>query len=330
MKSRTASSAATAAACLLLVSACSSGGESPDDGSSEEQTVTLLTNYFAQAEQGGYWDLETNQYGQDQGVTVDVHQGAPGIATLPQVASGEYDFGVANADDVLMARDSGLPVIALAAPIDKTMFVLMAHASTGITDFDEITDNEIAVRQGVPYWDYIQTTYELDDAEVVSFSGSMAEFKAQPNLIQQGYATADVYLAEDNDIDINVLSVADQAGYNPYSQVLFASERLVQEDPDLVRAVTEATVEGWQHFVEDPADAKESAEAAHSELDPEIFDVSVDELMSGADEWFTEPLGEMTAERWDTLQDQLALIDAVSGDLDTSEMWTNEFLPSGG
>lgn len=324
MKSRLTAALAITAISAAGLSACASsddGGEAASGG----QSATVLMNYFAQAEQGGYWDAAVHQYAEGEGVTIDVEQGGPGIATVPQVASGSYDFGVAQADDIMIARASGMPVVALMAPIDKTMFVLMAHESSGVTEFDQLHGHRVAVRQGAPYWDYIKARYELDDVEQISFNGSMSEFKAQPDLAQQGYATSDVFLAAQNDIDINVLSVADQAGYNPYSQVLFTSEEFIQKHPETVSAVVDASVEGWQRFMDDPADAKEKVLATNTDTDPEVFDASTEELH--ADGWFADPMGSMTAERWDELGDQLALIDAVPEDFDVASTWTDEYLP---
>lgn len=217
-----------------------------------------------------------------------------------------------------------MPVVALMAPIDKTMFVLMTHAASGVTDFGELNGHKVAVRQGAPYWDYIAAKYELDGVEQIAFHGSMSEFKAQPDLAQQGYATSDVFLAAQNDIDVNVLSVADQAGYNPYSQVLFTSEDFIEKNPELVAAVVDGSIQGWQHFIDDPADAKERVIATNAETDPEVFDASVKELHAGG--WFADSLGDMTAARWEELRDQLALIGAIPESLDVSEVWTDEFL----
>ncbi|GAB2550439.1 ABC transporter substrate-binding protein [Leucobacter ruminantium] len=329
MKSRLTATLAAAALLAAGLSACasSSANDPPADSdpAAEKQSATMLMNYFAQAEQGGYWDTAVHQYAEDAGVTIDVEQGGPGIATVPQVASGSYDFGVAQADDIVIARASGMPVVALMAPIDKTLFVLMTHKDSGVTDFDQLGGHQVAVRQGAPYWDYIKAKYELDDVSQIAFHGSMSEFKAQPDLAQQGYATSDVYLAAQNDIDINVLSVADQAGYNPYSQVLFTSEDFIEKNPELVAEVVNASIEGWQHFLDDPADAKEKVLATNTDTDPEVFDASVEELH--ADGWFTDPIGSMTADRWEELRDQLALIEAVPEDFDISTTWTDEYLP---
>lgn len=328
MKSKITALLAAGALCVTGLTACASSAETstPDDAkpAADAQTATMLMNYFAQAEQGGFWDLAAHQYGEDQGVTVEVEQGGPGIATVPQVASGSYDFGVAQADDILIARESGMPVVALMAPIDKTMFVLMTHKASGVTEFDQLNGHQVAVRQGAPYWDYIAAKYELDDVTQIAFHGSMSEFKAQPDLAQQGYATSDVFLAAQNDIDVNVLSVADQAGYNPYSQVLFTSEAFIEENSELVAAVVSGSVQGWEHFIDDPADTKEAVIAANSETDPEVFDAAVKELHDG--DWFADDLGAMTAERWEELRDQLALIGAVPEDFDASSAWTDEFL----
>ncbi|MBL3687435.1 hypothetical protein D3248_10810 [Leucobacter zeae] len=329
MKSRLTCTLAALAVCTLGLAACSSSSAPEGSGASagsslDGRSTTLLTNYFAQAEQGGYWDMALNDYGEEQGLDIDVQQGGPGINTVPQVASGSYDFGVAQADDIMIARAGGLPVVGLMAPIDKTLFVLMAQKSTGITSFDQIDGHEVAVRQGAPYWDYVTSEFALDDVTPITFHGSMAEFKAKPDLVQQGYATSDVFLAGENGIDINVLSVADDAGYNPYSQVLFTSEAMIEQDPELVQAVVDASIAGWESFIDDPADARKSVLSTNEDTDPEVFDASAKALGSGG--WYTSPVGAMTQARWEELGAQLVGIGSVPKDFDASAVWTDEFL----
>ena len=66
------------------------------------QNVRLLMNWFIQADQAGFWQAQIDGLGASRGVAVTVIQGGPKIQTIPQVASGQAEFGVANADDLLV------------------------------------------------------------------------------------------------------------------------------------------------------------------------------------------------------------------------------------
>lgn len=84
----------------------------------DAKPVRILTNWFAQPDQAGYWQAQQDKLGRSAGVAITVLQGGPKIQTIPQVASGQAEFGIGNADDVLLARLRGTPVKAVSAHLD--------------------------------------------------------------------------------------------------------------------------------------------------------------------------------------------------------------------
>lgn len=325
---RTIRLAATLMLVGLAVSGCSAGTPSGTNDSSNEpvqpQTATVLMNYFAQAEQGGYWDAAENQYSKAEGITYKAVPGGPGIQTIPQVASGQYEFGIGNADEVLIARKNGLPVVAVASVYDTNLFVMISHEEANITSFADFNGHQVA-RRPAPYFDYLKAHFKLNGIQEVNFTGSMATFKLNPNLVQQGFATSDVFHAEQAGIPINVLSVAKDGGYNPYGLVLFTTEKLINENPKLVTAVVHDSIEGWNHFVKDPADAKKAIFASNKESDEATFDASVKTIVSGG--YLGSPIGNMQEDRWTQIRDQLASIKLLPADFNVNDVYTTKFLP---
>ena len=109
---------AALAACGSDDSSSSSSDSAKDSGPKTEQ-VTLLMNWFAQAEQGGYWQAQAAETGKADGLSIEVKQGGPQIQTIPQVAAGEADFGIAQADELMLARGEGVPVVEVFGGMDK-------------------------------------------------------------------------------------------------------------------------------------------------------------------------------------------------------------------
>lgn len=318
---------ATLAALALGTTACGSDAASPtpaESGAIEPQTASILMNWFAQAEQGGYWDAMENQYAKEAGVTLDVQQGGPGIQTVPQVASGQSDFGIANADEILIARNNGLPIVAVASAYDTNLQCMMAHASTGIDSFEDLNGHQVS-RVPSPYFDYLKQHFKLTDIEDINYTGSLADFKRNTDLVQQCFMTSDVYNAEKEGIDLSVLSVAEDGGYNPYGLLLFTTEKVINEKPEVVQEVVQATVKGWENFLADPADAKTAISAANKDADVPTMDASAEIIKEG--NYLGDSIGEMTTERWEELRDQLASIDQLPKDFDVSSSFTNDYLP---
>lgn len=317
---RRLAAASTAAFAVVAFSGCSDDGGGSDG---DTQQVDVLMNWFAQAEQGGYWQAGAEQLAEDGGVELNVRQGGPQIQTIPQVASGEAMFGVAQADELLLARAEGAPVVQVFGGMEKYLQCMMYHPSQDIDGWNDLNGYRVAVAPSGGYWPYIKGKYNLD-VEEVNFTGSMGNFAADERMVQQCFITSEPFVAQQQGIEIETMMVAD-SGYNPYSQGLFTTERVIEENPELVSAVVAAAQEGWEQYREDPSAGNELILDTNSDMSQEKLDFAHEELATGG--YLGDPVGEMTAERWQTMADQLRQAGVLEGEANVNEVWTNEYLP---
>jgi len=315
---------------VLVVAACgSSSNSSSSSGSSsgsaaKTQKVTLLMNWFAQAEQGGYFEAQAKGIGKADGIDINVQQGGPQIQTIPQVAAGKADFGVAQADELMLARSNGVPVVEVFGGMDKYLQCLMYHPSSGIKNFADISGHQVAMAPSGGFWPYLKQHYHISNVKEINFTGSLGEFKRNKDLVQQCFITSEPYYATQQKIDHAELMVAD-SGYNPYSQGLFTSEQMIKDHPDVVRKVVAAVQKGWTDFLADPSAAKALIIKVNKDTDPAAFDYAAKELKTG--NYLGNPVGGMVAARWNTLKQQLKSTGVLSKDVDASQVWTDQFVP---
>lgn len=322
--------AATAAIGLTACgSSDSSGADSTNSAASsggKGEKVTLLMNWFPQAEHGGYFQAQATGIDQKHGVAFEILPGGPQIQTIPQVAAGKADFGVAQADQVLQARAQGLPIVEVFAAFDKSPQCMIFHANQPISGFGDLKGHTVAIAPDArtSYWAWMEPKFGLQDVKTVNSPGTLSLFKQNDNLVQQCFATSEPFYAKQQGIDAKTLLVAD-AGYNPYSNGLFTSEKFLKEHPDVVRNVVAAAKAGWTDFLKNPAPAKKAVVAANSDQDPDQFDFSAktqkDLGLVGDD------VGNMTLERWTTLRDQLVQAKVLKGDVDPAKAFSTDYLP---
>ncbi|MBO2455749.1 ABC transporter substrate-binding protein [Actinomadura barringtoniae] len=287
----------------------------------------ILTNWFAQAEQGGYWQAAADQTAKGEGVTLNVKQGGPGIQTIPQVTAGQATFGVGNADEVLVARKNGLPIVAVAAGFDTNLQCMMFHKPSGISSFKDLNGRTVA-RIPSPYWDYLKHGFGLNKVKEINNTGSLADFKRNKDLVQQCYVTAEPYTAQKEGIkDLALLNVAKDGGYNPYGNLLFTTEQVIKQNPDLVRKVVAASIRGWKDFNTDPAAAKKTVLSTNPDTVPDAFDFAAATIKKGG--YLGADPGSMTDQRWRTLRDQLGSAGVVPKDFDYQKAFTTKYLPAG-
>ncbi len=323
-RSLVAGSLASLAIASLGLTVGSTSASGATTAKPKAQSATIVMNWFAQAEQGGYWDAMGKQYAKSKNIKLIVKQGGPGIQTLPQVAAGQFAFGVGNADEVIVARKNGLPIVAIAAGFDTNLQCMMFHAGQPIKSFADLSGHQVA-RVPSPYFDYLKSHFKLANIKDVNFTGSMADFKLNNDLVQQCFVTSEPFVAKQQGINIGVLSVAKDGGYNPYGNLLFTTEAMIKKNPALVRAVTAAVVQGWKDLLVNPSVAKAAAMKANKDIDPAAFDYAAATIKAGG--YLGTTPGAMTALRWKALRDQLASIGAVPANFNYTKAFTTQFLP---
>jgi NitT/TauT family transport system substrate-binding protein len=293
----------------LLVAACGGGA----DG----DRVRLALNWFPEHEHGGYYAaLADGGYAKD-GLAVDILPGGPQAPVLARVASGEVAYGVVNADDVLVGRAAGVPVVALMAPIQTSPVCIMVHAASGFARIGDIRDVTLAVQVASPYWQFLRRQFAFPGVEVVPYAGTIAEFLQKPKFAQQAYVISEPILAREKGADPRCFLVADE-GFNPYTSVLVTSEARLRDDPDGVRRMTEASIAGWASYLADPKPATDAILAVNPEIGRNTLEKGFEALVplvrgDGA------PVGSMTAARWQALAGQLQAIDVLANAVDSSK-----------
>ncbi len=317
---------------VLGLGACGEKEDRPEYPDGSAAAVKLALNWFPEAEHGGYYAALVHGYFEDRGVTVEVLGGGPDAPVIQRLATGQVEFGVTNADGIINARAAGAPVIALMAPYQTNPRCIMVHAQSDIASIAEIADVTLALSQRPAFSHFLRHRYDFEGVTIVPYHGGVARFLGDSRYAQQGYVFSEPVIARREGVDVRTLMVAD-TGFNPYASLLIASAQTVRERPKLVRAVTEASVAGWKHYLKDPVETNRHILSRNPELDLEILAAGsrmsralvLDSTASGFG------VGHMTLLRWRTLTLQMVeagLIDSAA--VEPRRAFTTRFLPGSG
>ncbi|UOQ83367.1 ABC transporter substrate-binding protein [Gracilibacillus salinarum] len=328
---------------LSLLAACGEDESSEAEADTEpaEETVdtveeetsdlgeaSLVTNWFAQPEHGGnYAALEEGFYA-EEGIDMTIEPGGPQISATQLVSSGKMDFGYTSGEDILNARDKGIPLVAIGAIFQVSPYVLISHADAGVEDFEDLEGMTTITAPGVGYWEYIKKSYELEEVKELSYTGQLSTFIEDPDAVTQGYITSEPYVLDQQGVENNYLRIHD-SGFQPYSNVIFTTEDVIEEKPELVKAFMAATVKGWEAYRDDPAAYKEILKEYNPDLTEGLMDFGAkeqEELIFGGDAE-EHGFGYMTEERWAALQEQMLDLGIITNDEDPTNFFTTEFLP---
>lgn len=312
---------------LVFVGCGQSTSSNSSSGLSQQPTIKLALNWYAEAEHGGYVAARELGLFENLGVNVDLQEGGPGAPNLviQELAAGRIKFAVSNADLVVLARSKGVPIVAVAAPLQNSPRCIMVHKAAGFKTLSDVADVELAISDSRPFALWMKKKLPLTNVTMVPFSGSVGEFLQKPNFAQQGYVFSEPFVAKEKGSDPEVLMLSD-IGFNPYSSLLVTTETVIAEEPELVQKVVSASVEGWQRYLANP----EEVNAAINRDNP---DMSLASLAYGVTAMkplceTDAPLCSMTVERWQTLVDQIEELGEIEkGAVSAQKCFDTSFLP---
>jgi NitT/TauT family transport system substrate-binding protein len=298
-------------ALLVVAGACSRSKEGPKQEETRESAalakVKLALNWVPEPEFGGFYAARDLGAFSRQGLEVEILGGGAGVPVMQMVATGQVDFGIVGADELLTARARGVDVLPLFAVYQTSPMGLMVHASRGARSIqDVLASGTVALEPGLPYAVFLKKKYGFDKVKVVPYDGGVARFVADKNFAQQCFVTAEPLSARKEGAEPEVFLVAD-AGFNPYLAVVVTRRALWKEQPARVRAFLTAVREGWRAYLDDPAPANAVMARLNTSMDLETFAESAraQEPLIETAETREKGLGTMSRERWETLGRQL-------------------------
>ena len=305
-------------------------GSSQRDGSAESSKLRaqLALNWYPEVEHGGFIAAKTLGLFDEHNVDVEIIPGGPGApqSIIAELAAERIQFAVSDADNVVKARAAGLPIVALMAPLQNSPRCIMVHEASGITKLEELANVELAISDGRPFALWMKKKLPLNNVTMVPFNGLVGEFLVKPGFAQQGYIFSEPFVAREKGGDPKVLLVSD-IGFNPYASLLITTEKVIQEQPELVRSIVSASVNGWKQYLAEPATTNKAIHEMNKDMSLAALKFGAHEMapLCRPDEGIPE-CG-MLLQRWQTLVSQIEEIDDIPKDsVKPEECFTVKFL----
>ena len=299
---------------LLLVQGCGVKRQVEPEGERLE-AVTLMLNWYPEGEHGGFYAAKELGIFERYGLDVTIRAGGPNAPVAQELVSGRAQFAVGNADDVLLFRNQEVPVVALMAPLQNTPRCVLVRANSGVTRLSELSGFVLQANVGRPFLNFMRAEGLLEGIQVVPYGGSVATLISTDKTAIQAYSFSEPFVAREQGIEVRALMLSD-VGFNPYASCLLADEGYIAANSDVVGRMVVACREGWQQYLQSPdrtnaAILKENSQGLTA--DALTFGVAELKLLCLPDGMSADKLGQMSAERWEQLVEQLVklkLIDA--------------------
>jgi NitT/TauT family transport system substrate-binding protein len=301
--------------------------------SAAEEPLRLLLDWKAGAERGGFYQAQALGLFKKHGLAVTIIQGGPGVNSQQMIAAGAVDIALGSNDfAALNLVRAGADVRAVAALFQKDPQVLMTHPRDDIKSLADMKGKPIMISSTAvtSYWGWLRAAYGFSDSQIRKFTNNDGPFLADASAIEQGYVTSSPYLIEKAGVKPNVYLLADN-GYPSYAGLILVPRRLIDQKPAVVRAFVDATIEGWQSFLDgDPAPAFALINADNPDMTDEIdayarLKLKDYGILQGGDAQ-RMGIGAMTTERWKQFFDTIVKAGVYSAELDYTKAFTLDFV----
>ena len=218
-----------------------------------QEKFVYMTNWFAEAEHGGFYQAIATGIYRKAGLDVTVKMGGPQVNILQLMAAGQADCVMGSSDlQMIQTRESGVPVVTVAAYFQKDPQVLIAHED--VKSFEEMKGKTILIGSGARqgYWPWLKAKYGLTDEQTRPYTFNVQPFVADKNLVQQGYVTSEPYAIQKAGVKANTFLFGD-FGFPAYATTVSCMDRTVKDRKAAVAAFVKASAEGWKSYLADPA-----------------------------------------------------------------------------
>ncbi len=320
-----ASRIALAICFLLSIPGCS---VKPKKESDLDQ-VTLMLNWYPEAEHGGFYAAKVNGIFEKYGLEVTIKPGGPNAPVAQELLTGRVEFAIGNADDVLLFCQQDANVVAILAPIQDTPRCILVRESSSVDSLSRLSGMTLQANAGRPFVDYMKSQGLLDGVQVVPYPGTVTNFVADENTAIQAYSFSEPLLAEQQGIKTRLLMLS-EAGFNPYASCLITTGDYIEGNEDIVGRMVSACREGWQVYLEN-SDATNDAILADNQhgMTKEALDYGAEQLrpLCQTNGMQLNAVGQMTLERWQTLVDQFVQLDLIDADrVKAADVFDSRFL----
>lgn len=291
--------------------------------------VVLQTDWFPQAEHGGFYQALAKGFYREAGLDVVILSGGPGAAIKVSVAKGDADFGMYRSDDVIMAASRGLPLIMVGAVLQHDPEALLVHEESPVKTLADLDGHRVIAPVSMTWIPYVQKKYGIKfDLTPVNYS--LAVFLADKDAIQQCIVTSEPYFVAQHGVRFRTLPLADP-GYDPY-HTLMCRRELVRTSPGVVRAFLAASIRGWHDYLEgDPAPANALIRQRNPEMSAGQLAYSRGELIArklvAGDPAKGEGIGRILVARIQSQIEVLTSLKILEKPVAAASVVTPEFLP---
>jgi NitT/TauT family transport system substrate-binding protein len=310
----------------LVLAACAA-----QPAPTEPTTLRLPMGYLPSVQYAPFYVADARGYFAEEGLRLefDYKFETDGVAL---VGGGQLPFSLASGEQVLLARQEGLPIVYVMGWWQDYPVAVAALEGSGIETPEDLRGRRVGIPLlgGASYIGYaalLAANGIPADAATLDVIGFTQVEALRAGRIDAAvvYANNEPIVLESSGIPVHVMRVADAVTLA--SNGIITSEMTLREDPELVRRMVRATLRGLADTLDDPEAAFEICRSYVEGLSGETETVQRQVLAASLAFWEAPRLGESSPEAWANMQQVMLDTGLLRAPLDLNLAFTNDLLP---
>jgi putative hydroxymethylpyrimidine transport system substrate-binding protein len=277
MKRASIPAIALAVALLALALGLAACGEKSEDTTGKTEALSLTLDFYPNPDHAGIYMAQKLGYFSEAGLDVNIQTPSDPAAPLKLLAAGRTDLAISYEPEVILAREQGLDVKAVAALVNRPLTSMIWLKKSGVKGVGDLRGKTIATA-GIPYQDaYLKTILgraKLSTSDVksvnVGFGLLPALLGGKAQAMLGGFRNV-----EGVDLRLRgsdpVITPVDKLGVPTYDELVLAAQgKRLEEDPQAIRLFIAALARGTAAAAKNPKAAANALLEANPDLDPKL------------------------------------------------------------
>ena len=314
---------------VFLLAACGREASLQQPETSELTQIRLPMGYIPNVQYAPFYAAVQQGFFSEEGLEIEFDYSfeTDGVAL---VAANELPFALVSGEQVLLARQQGLPVVFVASWYKDYPVGIVSKAEQNITHPSHLAGKRVGIPGlfGASYVGLRALLHAggLSEADIILESIGFNQVEA---LVADQVDAAVIYVTNEpiqlavQGYEINVIPVADYALLA--SNGLITNETVLKENPDLVAHMVEAMLRGIKFTSTHPEEAFEDSKNFVEGLAQSDQDVQQAVLAASVALYQLEPLGYSDPTAWENMENLLLDMGLLTTSLDLEAAYSNEF-----
>ena len=302
-------------------------------GAQAQEKFVYMTNWYAQAEHGGFYQALASGLYKKEGLDVTIRMGGPQVNGMQLLAAGQVDCLMGYDVQVMKAREQGINAVTVAAAFQKDPLVMIGHPEV-VKTMADLKGRTILISAdaNTNFWPWMKNAFGLSDSQLRPYTFNVQPFIADKNAVQQGYLSSEPYAIETQaKIKPTVMLLSDN-GWPPYSTTIVCMEDTLKKKPRQVAAFVKASMQGWKDYLKgDPSAANALIKKDNPNMSDDKIAHGIKMLNSSgmvfSGDAATRGVGIITDERMQKTYDMMVAMKLIDpAKVDVKKTYTTQFV----